>query len=445
MAEELGSDGLAVNGVIESLTPGQRISDGVLFILDGGGTVVDLQMLDETGGIAHQTGVFHIGLDGVGIRGQLVQFAGFKHLNGSVLFLDDVDLNGVIVKQISQPVVSILLENHLVVLFPFGKEVGTTAHPGIHRVTVGGAGAVIAHAGFVVFFINGIDRTIQEVRAEGVDVRLANAGDLHGLAVFQDLDANLIPFTVAAEVLLTVEYGDGLAVQEVGHLVEHHGVDLHFERVLDVGGIQFFTVMPGRFVTDLKLIGGQRAGFFHGNELGTAVCLGFGRIRGVGAFLGLDQLRQIGGQVADIVIADAIVIGNGTEQGRVDELIRGGNGVAHVVMSVHQGNIVDQIGAIDLFSNGGLYGCFRRGGAGLRRGRDTGVCRSVGCLGYILTAGSGHGQQHHGGHQQGNHLFHLKGPPFVELFCGILLSVNARWHGIRMKMGRGMMQRQGCG
>ena len=389
---DIASDGLTIHGVIHGLFEVVVAGQGVLGVLH-----VDVVVIDHDRGVRNHTGVIDVSLDGVGIRREGVQLAGFEQLHAGVHFGNDTDLNLVIVEVVSQPVIGILLIDMDIVVFPLDEAIGTAADPMIQIGTIGGGQAVRTQALFKQFGMDGIVGTGGEV---GAEVSLGNGslgGDLDG-AIVDLLDTDIFPgdhvgMTLGAlqHVVIGILDGDVVVSQEGCHGVGHHGIQNGLEGVHIGVGVDGIAVGPLGFLTDGELPGQV-----------------------------VDLLGHIGSQVGNVMVTHAVIVGNGTPQGGVTP------GQRHVVAflngthTVHGVNFAGQIGVVDLVIRICIRSRCGSGGGrvrGRRRGRGCRIRRGS----RLLATGGGHRQQHQCGHQQCHQLLTHENISFTKiLLCGLI-------------------------
>ena len=292
--------------------------------------------------------------------------------------------------------IGVLLINVDVVILPGLEGVGTAANPVIQIGTVGGGQTVGAQALLEQLGMDGIVGTGGEVGAESSLIHGGFGSDLNG-AVIDLLDTDIFPldlgritFGALQHIVIGVLDGDVVVSQEGCHGIGHGRIQNGLEGIHIGVGIDGIAVGPLGFLTDGELPG----------QL-------------------VDLLGHIGGQVGNVVVAHAVIVGNGTPQSGVTP------GQRHIVAflngthAVHGVNFTGQVGVVDLV----IRICFRsRCGSGRGSGRVRGRRRGRGCrirrgCG-LLTAGGGHRQQHHSGHQQCHQLLTHENISFSKkYFC----------------------------
>ena len=283
-----------------------------------------------------------------------------------------------------------------VVVFPLDEAIGTAADPMIQIGTIGGGQAVRTQALLKQFGMDGIVGTGGEVGAEVSFGNGSLGGDLDG-AIVDLLDTDIFPgdhvgMTLGAlqHVVIGILDGDVVVSQEGCHGVGHHGIQNGLEGVHIGVGVDGIAVGPLGFLTDGELPGQV-----------------------------VDLLGHIGSQVGNVMVTHAVIVGNGTPQGGVTP------GQRHVVAflngthAVHGVNFAGQIGVVDLVIRICIRSrCGSGGGSGRVRGCRRGRGCRIRCGCGLLTAGGGHRQQHHSGHQQCHQLLTHENISFSKkYFC----------------------------
>ena len=260
------------------------------------------------------------------------------------------------------------------VILPGIEDIGTAADEVLQVRTIRGGQTISAQALFPHALMDRHVVTVVEVLLDvGGSVAGVSGGDLDGVIVnllqtdIFPLDLSGIALGTLHQILLAVDNGEGVIVQEGGHTHLQLGIQLLLEGEDPGIGVDGIAVLPGSAFTQLDL---------------------------PVVIVNLDGIAH--SQIVDPDVVGAILVGIHLPHLR-HSVSRGSAGVAvDVIQEVQRSNLGSQIGLVDLAGIGS-------GGRGGVAAFVTGRCGSVGSVcSIVVAASSSHGQQHHSGHQQSN-------------------------------------------